>query len=180
MSPPPAVSWAAVSGGAAPCRTLACDLQTVPTSELPMTSLMPPAQSFVRIHGDVLRNLGADKIETPSFDEIRLTYTNNFRAVQAEAALRDSVWGAKLIVDNQSITRDMPAPTTSGIQRLLQGVPGVAAEITNDRAGAKDLFVSSADTKTVAALRELLRENPSVIDGVLNVSVFHKPEAEPA
>lgn len=146
-----------------------------------MTSVMPPSYAFVKRHGELLTQLGATKIETPDAFQIKLTYVNNAAAVNAKAAFSDSVWGAKLLVDNQSTTLDMPAPSMQGLQALLSGVPRLETSIATARCpgGGETLLVASPDKQAVEGLQALLRTEPLFGGGNAHVAVFHKPAGEP-
>ena len=98
-----------------------------------MTSIRPPAYEFVAQHGNLLTQLGAAKVETPDAFTIKATYFNNNNAVNAEALLNDTVWGAKLVVDNQSMTADAPAPNAHTMAQLLKGVAGLDVTTTTER-----------------------------------------------
>jgi hypothetical protein len=90
-----------------------------------MTSALPPAYAYVKSHGDLLKQLGAVKVEATDSMTIKATYVDNSKAVNAEALLKDTAWGAKLVIDNQSLTTDMPVASGSGIADVLRGVEGL-------------------------------------------------------
>lgn len=87
-----------------------------------LTSALPPAYAYVKAHGDLLRQLGAVKVEATDSMTIKATYVDNAKAVNADALLKDTVWGAKLVIDNQSLTTDAPVATGAGIANVLRGV----------------------------------------------------------
>lgn len=144
-----------------------------------MTSMIPPAPAYVRAHGELLTQLGATKVEATDNFTIKLTYTSNVAAVNAEALLKDTIWGAKLVIDNQSTTTDAPHANVYGMADLLKGVAGLDVDTRVERSpdGRRDVFASSADQQLVDAVSALVEPNPAEHT---TISVFLKPAATPA
>ena len=149
-----------------------------------MTSIRPPAYEYVAKHGDLLRQLGAAKVEATDGFTINLTYFNNAAAVNAEGLLKDSVWGAKLVVDNQSLTADAPFVNAHCIAEVLRGVEGLEVGVLTPRflpghPGHPSLVVnaSTEDAQLARLLQDLVETRPTP---EIEVAVYHKPAAEPA
>jgi hypothetical protein len=124
------------------------------------TSALPPAYAFVRAHGDVLKQLGATKVEATDSMTIKATYVNNAKAVNADALLKDTVWGAKLVIDNQSLTADAPVASATGIADVLRGVDGLEVyEIAGDK-GTTEIIGVSFDAGLAKTLADLTEATP--------------------
>ena len=128
-----------------------------------MTSIRPPAYEYVGQHGDLLTQLGATKVEATDAFTIVATYHNNRAGVNAEALLKDTVWGAKLIVDNQSMTADYHEPTPSGIADLLKGVAGLDVSVATERRpdGNSVITARTADEGFARLVADLVKPNPT-------------------
>lgn len=137
-----------------------------------MTSIMAPSYAAAQKYGPLLTQLGASKLDTSDPFVLRLEYTNNSYAVNAAAALVDSVLGAKLVVDNRSNPADLK-PTSEGLTSLLQRVPDVQLTKTGGGWGGHTLSVFSTVRDTAEGLRALLRPEPAVTDDFITLSVFH-------
>lgn len=127
-----------------------------------MTSIRPPAFEYVRQHGNLLTQLGAAKVEARDAFTIVATYFNNEAAVNAEALLKDEVWGAQLIVDNKSMTADAPAATAYGMEALLKGVAGLEVTTSTERRPGGNSFItaSTEDPQLARLVQDLVREQP--------------------
>jgi hypothetical protein len=119
--------------------------------------------AYVQAHGDLLTQLGASKVEATDAFVVTATYTNNEKAVNAAALLKDTIWGAQLVVDNTSMTADAPTVTPSGIADLLRGVEGVkVAEVqAKGREPYSLISVSSPNSSTLTLLNDLVKQNPA-------------------
>lgn len=134
-----------------------------------MTSIRPPATTFVAQHGDLLTQLGAAKVEAKDAFTIVATYFNNDAAVNAQALLKDTVWGAQLIVDNKSMTADAPAPNAHAMEQLLKGVAGLDVSTTTERRpnGNSVITARTADQGLAKLMQDLVNEQPTP-----NINVF--------
>lgn len=140
------------------------------------TSIRPPAYEYVKQHGDLLKQFGADKVETPDAFTIKLTYTNNAKAVNADALLKDEIWGAKLVIDNQSTTTDVQTPDVYGISDVLKGVSGLAVSTLVPRCMcASQINVTTADQGLATLVSDLVEPKPT---NMVNVSVKYDNAAE--
>ena len=134
-----------------------------------MTSIKPPAYVYVEQHGDLLKQFGATKVEATDAFTIKLTYTNNAKAVNADALLKDEIWGAKLVVDNQSNTRDLPSPDAYGMSDILKGVAGLQVSTLVPRCPcASQINVTTADQGLATLVNDLVEPKPT---DMVNVSV---------
>lgn len=144
-----------------------------------MTSVLAPSYAAAEQYGALLRQLGATKLDHGDPYELRITYFNNERAVNASAVLRDTVDGARLVVENRSMTADFHTPTVDGVARLLHGVPGVETSVGIPRGGrGLDLYVTSPDQRTVDGLRALLVDQTRLGEQLVKVAVVQKPAGE--
>lgn len=142
------------------------------------TSVRPPAYEYVRQHGDLLRQFGADKVEATDAGTITLTYHNNSKAVNADALLKDEVQGARLVIDNQSLTTDAPTPNAYDMSDILKGVAGLDVSTLVPRGrgpSAIQINVTTADQDLARLVGDLVEPKPT--DGV-NVSVTYDNAAE--
>lgn len=128
-----------------------------------MTSIRPPAMEYVRQHGELLTQLGAAKVEARDAFTIVATYFNNNAAVNAQALLKDTVWGAQLIVDNKSMTADAPAPNAHTMEQLLKGVAGLDVSTTTERRpdGNSVITARTADEGLARLVADLVEPNPT-------------------
>lgn len=134
-----------------------------------MTSIKPPAYTYVEQHGDLLKQFGATKVEATDAFTIKLTYTNNEKAVNADALLKDEIWGAKLVIDNQSLTTDAPTPDVYGISDVLKGVSGLQVSTLVPRCMCdSQINVTTADQGLARLVGDLVETKPAPL---VNVSV---------
>ncbi len=128
-----------------------------------MTSIRPPAIEYVKQHGELLTQLGAAKVEAKDAFTVVATYFNNNNAVSADALLKDTIWGAKLIVDNKSMTADAPAPNAHTMENLLKGVAGLDVSTTTERRpdGNSVITARTGDQALATLISDLVEPNPT-------------------
>jgi hypothetical protein len=128
-----------------------------------LTSIRPPAFEYVAQHGDLLTQLGATKVEATDAFTIVATYVNNDAAVNAKALLKDTVWGAQLVVDNRSMTADAPTPNVHSMEQLLKGVAGLDVSTTTERRpdGNSVITARTADQGLATLVADLVKPNPT-------------------
>jgi hypothetical protein len=127
-----------------------------------MTSIRPPAYEYVSQHGDLLTQLGASKVEATDAFTIKATYHNNRNGVNAEALLNDTVWGAQLLVSNESLTADFHVPTVDGLVDLLKGVAGLEVSVATARCPGGPTYIQAQtrDQNLATLLTDLVKESP--------------------
>ena len=127
-----------------------------------LTSALPPAYAYVKSHGDLLRQLGAVKVEATDSMTITATYVDNSKAVNADALLKDTIWGAQLVIDNQSLTTDMPVASGAGIANILRGVDNL--EVYEIAGGPKheqtEIIGVTFDSRLARLLTDLTERTP--------------------
>lgn len=129
----------------------------------PPLSGLPPAHAFMSSHGDLLQQFGATKVQATDNFTIEMTYHNNSAAVNAEALLKDTIWGAKLVINNQSLTADAPVANAASMAKLLQGVAGLDVSTRTARCpGAPTTIVArTADEGFAKLVSELVEPQPA-------------------
>ena len=140
------------------------------------TSVRPPAYEYVKQHGDLLKQFGADKVEATDAFTIKLTYNNNSKAVNADALLKDEVWGAKLVIDNKSLTTDAPTANVYEMSDILKGVGGLEVSTLVPRCMCpSQINVTTADQGFAELVSDLVEPKPT---DMVNVSVKYDNAAE--
>lgn len=123
-----------------------------------LTSVLPPAYHFVRQHAPVLEQLGA-KVEATDSTSVALTFRTPTQAANASALLRDSVLGAKLVVQSEKPSTGQARASVSGIVDLLEGIRHLEVY---DMADGNDVEITgvSFDEQVVKTLRAVVDETP--------------------
>lgn len=137
----------------------------------PLPPVLPPAYQYVKEHGDVLRQFGATSAEATDSMTIEMTYHSNAKAVNADALLTDTFRGAKLVVDNQSMTTDAPTVTPAGIADILEGVKGLEVTSAIGRDGQTWIEASTPDAALAKLVSDLVEAKPA---SDINVQISHR------
>src|SRR5688500_18831778 len=128
-----------------------------------MTSIYAPAGSVVRQFDNMVRQMRGAKDEATKLDTATLTFHNNAKAVKADALLNDTFRGAKLVVDNRSLTADVPSVTAHGIADVLKGVKGIELNVSQARVpgGPGSVDVITYDRHLADSLRQMFNPAPA-------------------
>jgi hypothetical protein len=139
----------------------------------PAVCVRPPAYAYVAAHGDLLTQLGATKVEATDSMTVKATFADSAHAVTADALLKDTVWGAKLVVDSQTRSTEAVSVTADGIADVLRGVQGANVQVSYAKGGPNNapvanamVGVSSSDPTLVQDLTELVEPHPAAHVGV--------------
>jgi len=127
------------------------------------SNMMPPAYAIALEHSNTLRELGAIEVATPDGFTVVASYINNAKAVNAEALLKDTVLGAKLVIANKSMTPDSPVASAQGMAQVLSGIENLAVDTLTARCpGAPTSIIARTDDQALAAfLEQALEPQPA-------------------
>jgi hypothetical protein len=125
------------------------------------TSVLPPAYAYVRQHGDLLTQLGATKVEATDSMTIAATFADGAAAANASALLKDTVWGAKLVIGaEKSNPNARYGANAGGIADLLSGVKGIEVYQVAEANGTTSIYGLAPDATTKQNLAELVDTTP--------------------
>jgi hypothetical protein len=133
------------------------------------TSALPPAYAYVQAHGDLLTQLGATKVEATDSMTVTASFADNAKATNADALLKDTIWGAKLVVANTSGVREPVRVTAEGIADVLSGVQRLHVQTSYSKGlpeGNAIVGAAASDAQLVQNLAELVEPHPAPHVGV--------------
>jgi hypothetical protein len=123
-----------------------------------LTSILPPAYYFVKEIADLLAQLGATKVEATDSTTVKVTYADNDVAANASALFKDTVRGAKLVVEDTSGVREPGHVSADGIANVLRGVEGL--EVYEIEGTPTEVYGVTFDPKLQSALSALVDRTP--------------------
>jgi hypothetical protein len=131
-------------------------------------TVLPPAYDYVREHADLLTQLGATEVEATDSMTIKATFADSAHAFTADALLKDTVQGAKLVIDSATKSTEAVAVTAQGVADMLSGVQGVNVQTSYSKGIPSNALVgvAASEPTLVQDLTALVEPHPAPGIGV--------------